>query len=478
MSGVRVSPGALRPSDQVAGPFCWLDSRLTPERLSNYPQPLHNEEPWLWLEVPKEKQYPWVMTDLPKDSSEQSRWIERIWPADPSATGGHSARQAFTYLAYRPESIADLDLMLPGQFALDVAEAERSLTQLQGDAAFIGLEALSRQLLRAESVGSSRIEGLALSQRRLARAMFDPAAADETARAVLGNVRAMELAIDLSSRGERIEVVDLLRIHEALLSETSDRAHAGQIRTSQNWIGGGSTSPRHAEFVPPPPEFVPRLLEDLCVFLNREDLPTVIQAAIAHAQFETIHPFADGNGRVGRALVHVALRKRRLAPRIVPPLSVVLATNAARYVEGLTWYREGKILDWCALFLGTLKTAVTQSGILARRLDELQDWWREASGHPRRDSTAEKLIQLLPARPVLDGKVVAAMVGVSDEAARTALLSLEKAGVLRPVVLGKKRNRAWEAPDVIALLDGFEWDLATPTRTEQPRRASPRPRTR
>lgn len=391
------------------------------------------------------------MNNAFKDSSEQSRWIECLWPAEPSAGEGRSARQAFSYLAYRPKAIGHLDLMLPGQFALDVAEAERSLTQIQGDAAFIGLEALSRQLLRAESVSSSRIEGLVLSQRRLAQAIFDPAAADETARAVLGNVRAMDLAIDLGARGEHIEVGDLLRIHAALLGETSDRAHAGQIRTSQNWIGGTSASPRHAEFIPPPPDLVPELLEDLCVFLNREDLPGVLQAAIVHAQFETIHPFADGNGRVGRALIHVVLRKRQLAPRIAPPISVVLATNAARYVEGLTWYRAGKILDWCTLFLGTLKTAVTQSGSLARQLGEIQDRWREASGQPRRDSTAEKLIQLLPASPVLDGKVAAAMAGVSDEAARTALLTLEKAGVLRPVVLGKKRNRAWEAPEVIAL---------------------------
>lgn len=416
------------------------------------------------------------MNNLPKDKSNTSRWIERIWPADPSASGGKSARQAFAYRAFFPDSIGNLDLLLPGQLAQDVAEAERILMQLQGEASFIGLEALSRQLLRAESVASSRIEGLSLSQRRLAQAMFDPAAADETARAVLGNVRAMELAIELGERANRIEIEDLIRIHSALLEGTSDRSLAGQLRTTQNWIGGTSASPRHAEFIPPPEDHVPALLEDLCVFLNREDLPGVIQAAIAHAQFETIHPFADGNGRVGRALIHVVLRKRQLTPRIAPPVSVVLATNASRYVEGLTCYRDGQILEWCTLFLGTMKTAVAQSGVLAKQLGELQDRWREASGHVRRDSTAEKLIQLLPARPVLDGKIAATMAGVSDEAARVALLALEKAGVLRAVVLGKKRNRAWEAPEVIALLDDFEWELAAPTRADQKRRPSPRPR--
>jgi len=101
------------------------------------------------------------------------------------------------------------------------------------------------------------------------------------------------------------------------------------IRSEQNWIGGAASSPRDAEFVPPPPELVPDLLDDLCAFCNREDVPASVQAGIAHAQFETIHPFADGNGRVGRALIHVVLRRRALAPRYVPPVSLVLAADAS-----------------------------------------------------------------------------------------------------------------------------------------------------
>ncbi len=403
-------------------------------------------------------------------------YIERIWPADPAAPGGRSSRQAFAYQAYLPDPIANLELLMPGTLVQEVTEAEKALAQLQGHASFIGLEAVSRQLLRAESVASSRIEGLSLSQRRLAQAMFEPAVADATARAVLGNVRAMELAIEMGSKAERISPSDLIQIHARLLEDTADRALAGQIRTTQNWIGGDTASPRHAEFIPPPEDRVQELLEDLCVFIERQDLPGVIQAAVAHSQFETIHPFADGNGRVGRALIHAVLRRRGLAPTVVPPVSVVLATNAGRYVEGLTQYREANVLDWCSLFVGTMRTAIQHSEDLTQRLGELQDRWRADAGSPRRDSTTEKLIRLLPVRPVLDGKIAASLAGVSDEAARVALLSLEKAGVLRPVVLGKKRNRAWEAPEVLALLDTFEWELATPTRSKQPRRPSPRAR--
>jgi Fic family protein len=99
----------------------------------------------------------------------------------------------------------------------------------------------------------------------------------------------------------------------------------------QSWIGGGVT-PRLAQFIPPPPDDVPDLLDDLVSFTNRDDLSAITQAAIAHVQFETIHPFADGNGRVGRCLIHVILRRRGLSRRVMPPISVALAANTGRYI--------------------------------------------------------------------------------------------------------------------------------------------------
>src|SRR6202023_1686779 len=104
-------------------------------------------------------------------------------------------------------------------------------------------------------------------------------------------------------------------------------ATAGKVRDRQNWIGGASSGPRDAEFIPPPPELVPELLDDLSRFMARDDLPPVAQAAVAHAQFETIHPFADGNGRVGRCLISVVFRRRGLGQRLIPPVSLVLAAR-------------------------------------------------------------------------------------------------------------------------------------------------------
>jgi len=146
----------------------------------------------------------------------------------------------------------------------------------------------------------------------------------------------MQLSIERASSSGALTVQDLVDIHRVLPERAPNATVAGRVRDSQNWIGGNDHNPCGATFVPPPPEEVDRLLEDLCAFVDDETLPPLVQAAIAHAQFETIHPFEDGNGRTGRALVQVVLRHRGLAPAFVPPISVVLARDKDRYVGGLT----------------------------------------------------------------------------------------------------------------------------------------------
>lgn len=194
-----------------------------------------------------------------------------------------------------------------------VAEADLEVWDLNRQAPAVdGLDALARQLLRQESVGSSRIEDL-----------------------VIGNVRAMERAIALAGEPRPFTRDDVVAIHPTLFEGTHDEWLAGVVREKQNWIGGSAYSPADAAFVPPPPERVESLLDDLATFMNRHDLPVTLQAAIAHAQFETIHPFLDGNGRVGRCLIRVVFRRRDLARTVVPPISLVLATHVDLYIGGL-----------------------------------------------------------------------------------------------------------------------------------------------
>jgi Fic family protein len=235
---------------------------------------------------------------------------------------------------------------------------------------------------------------------------------------------------------------------------------AGKVREKQNWVGGNWQSPIGAEFVPPPHEEAGPLLADLAEFINRTDLPPTLQAALTHAQFETIHPFADGNGRIGRCLIHVIYKRRRIADHQVPPISLLMATDVDLYTKALMAYRQADEEEWTSYFAHTATAAASAGLDFRKRLSELQGRWREQAS-VRRGSTADKLIDLLPAQPVLDVRAAAGLAGTSEEAARLALNTLEERGV---VVRANKRNwgRVWEAKGLWDLLDRFEERLATP----------------
>jgi Fic family protein len=311
-------------------------------------------------------------------------------------------------------------------------------------------------------LGSSFIEGIRASNKRLALAAYEPVAADGTARAVLGNVWAMERAVDIGAGAGRFRLSHLLDIHHTLLEGTSEERFAGVIRKDQNWIGGRGLSPRDAAFIPPPEDRVPGLLDDLVAFVNRDDLPAVAQAAVAHAQFETIHPFGDGNGRAGRCLIHVVLRRRGLTLFFVPPISVVLATNAKRYVAGLVDFREARVDDWIGAFADAAMTASEAAKQLWTEIDALLEELVERAGSPRSDSVARKIIRGLPGQPVVSAETAATRYGVTPTAARAALNRLQEADVLLPARVGRRRDREWISDELFQVLDRFEFGLGEP----------------
>ena len=388
-------------------------------------------------------------------------FVELIWPdSNHHRMVSGRDRGPFRYRAHVPDAIAMLDPVLPGAVTTVVEAAAQACSALDASPGIEDLEPVARLLLRAESVASSRIEGLQLSHRRLEEARFEPGGARGTARAIVRNIEAMSAAIDVGSNAGNLRVEDLLSIHRILMFTERDRDIAGAFRTGQNWIGGGNT-PRRAAFVPPPPDRVPTLVDDLIAFCDRSDLPAVVQAAIAHAQFETIHPFADGNGRTGRCLIHLILRRRRVAARVVPPVSVVLAANAAEYIAGLTAFRDQHEEAWVATFASSLKLAGERAIDLGTALSSLKQEWLERVGHPRQGSAARLLVDGLTGHPVVSVESVQQLLPVRAEAARIAVLRLEEAGVLRQVTIGK-RNRAWAAMEVFDLLDDFDSIVRSP----------------
>ena len=396
--------------------------------------------------------------------------MERFWEPRLDVLGGRSARRGFTYEAYVPAKIAEEGFPLESDIAAAAANAEHATRELSKEPSeLVNFEALARQLLRAESVASSRIEGLVLSHRRLAKAAFSPTSHDITAQSVLANIRALERAVDLAATVESLKREHLLEVHRLLFEETRDEHLGGELRGEQNWVGGDATSPRRAEFIPSPPEFVSELVDDLCEFCNRVDLPAAIQAAIAHVQFETIHPFFDGNGRVGRALALVVLRRRGVAGAYLPPVSLALAGNADQYVSGLTSWRIGEDEDWYSVFIEALFRAADGARGFASRVTDLQRRWIEKAENPRRGSGPLALIELLPSHPIIDVKTATQLLGGTEERARLAILRLEEAGVLSQITVGR-RNRAWECAGLFDLLDRFERELGSPERAPRPTR--------
>lgn len=385
------------------------------------------------------------------------RYIEQIW--EPNLAGqGRRARRAGRYRAFVPNPIAERDFALDADAVAALHEATKALERLQhAPTRLATLGAVAQNLLRSESVASSRIEDVLISHRRLARVAHlrpDARRRDGRAEAVLGNVEAMRRAIELGAESP-VGVAELLEIHRLLLGATPDHAIAGVVRERQNWIGGNAYNPLEAAFVPPPPEYVPELLEDLCRFIARGNPPPVVQAAIAHAQFETIHPFADGNGRTGRALIYAVLRRRGEVAKYIPPISLLLAADQGAYIAGLHAYRSGDVSEWCELFAEATARAAQEAERLAEEIESQEQEWLERAGRPRRESAARRLIAALPEQPVLSSVDAQRLTGRSHVSVNKALEQLEAAGILRRLNQ-RKWGRVWECDELLDLVEDFE----------------------
>jgi Fic family protein len=266
---------------------------------------------------------------------------------------------------------------------------------------------------------------------------------------IVANVRAMQAALDLADRLDEQSILDM---HAALLGSTHPQ-WSGRWRDVQVWIGGGDYGPHTASFVPPHHDRVPESMADLVRFMRRTDIPPLAHAAIAHAQFETIHPFPDGNGRTGRAIVHSLLRHRRLARSVTIPVSAGLLTDTTSYFDALGAFRSGDAAPIIGRFADASHWAVANGRQLVGELRQIRAGWSDVI-RARSDSVAHRLADLMLRQPAVDSALVERELGVSRVTALAAIDKLAQAGILKEVSGGKWR-RKWIAPAVLGSLDGY-----------------------
>ncbi len=357
-------------------------------------------------------------------------------------------RQAGQYQAAIPAEIAKLEISLPSGVLAGAEEASREIARFDTE---LGDEIapFASVLLRTESAASSKIENLTATARAIAEAETLGSAKRRNAAAIVANTRAMQAAIDLA---DQISGDAILAMHAALMNASKPDI-AGKWRTEQVWIGGGNFGPRGADFIAPHQNRVPDAIDDLIQFGERSDIAVIPQIAIAHAQFETIHPFPDGNGRTGRALIQSMLRNRRLTRQVTVPVSAGLLTDIDSYFSALTAYRAGDPAPIVERLSEASLLAVVNGRQLVADLQTIRGQW-DSKITARRDSAVYRLADLLIKRPVVNAQLIHDQLNIPINNVYRYLTPLIEADIIVEFT-DQARNRAWRATEVLSALDAF-----------------------
>jgi len=352
-----------------------------------------------------------------------------------------------TYHPAVPARIAEIALALPASVLAEAEAASHEITRFDAE---LGSEItpFAAVLLRSESAASSQIENLTASSRAIAEAELSGVSAKRNAEMVVANTAAMQSAIALS---DAVDVDAILAMHRASMAK-EPRHTPGEFRCEPVWNGGGST-PIGATFVGPRHELIPGAIDDLICFAQRSDVPALPQIAVAHAQFETIHPFTDGNGRTGRALVQAMLRDKGVTRQVTVPVSAGLLADTGAYFDALKSYRDGDAAPIVERFAQASVRSIVNGRELLADIRSIRENWN-AVITARSDSAVWKVADLLTRRPVINAALLAQELGIESTNAHRYLNPLAEAGILIGTSSGP-RNRVWRSPEVLAALDAF-----------------------
>lgn len=385
------------------------------------------------------------------------------WPAfererlawEPVADFGASRRRVLRhrgpYLSAVAPKIAGLEILLPSSTLALADEAVSELTRFDAEVGRV-VAPFASILLRSEAASSSQIENLTASPAAVIRAEIG---LKETVNSslIVSNQKAMTAAVAASAD---FKLETILGIHRVLL-EKFEPEGAGKLREVAVWIGGDNFGPHKAHYVAPQANAVSGLLADLVAFCDRSDLPALVQVAIAHAQFESIHPFTDGNGRTGRALVQVLLNRLGVTNSVMVPVSAGLLRNTQDYFAALDAYRSGDPQPIIEVFSQAALVAVSNGRVLAKELEGVRASWGSKL-QVRSDSGAKELLDHLIESPVITRKRAVEILGRSDANSQLAIDKLVEAGILTKQGIGG-RNRIWQAEDVLLALEHFAVNL-------------------
>ena len=396
---------------------------------------------------------------LPRDWAPH---VDEVVPWTQTVPQGPKAdRDIREIVVRRPPTIAALTMTHDRSLKVTMDAALAGLAQLDLTHGR-KLGALDQLLLRTESVSSSKIENIEASLGDYGKALHG-GKANASAVSMAAATRALADVIADAGRTGELRLAAMLAAHRELFRRHPDmHEKAGSTRTVQNWIGGSDYSPRNALFVPPPPDTVEGYLTDLFAYANRDDVPVLVQAAVVHAQFESIHPFVDGNGRIGRTLIHAVLRRRRATRNLTVPIASGLVAHRDRYFDALAAYREGHARPLVGMLTNATLIASHEARRTATNLHEIGREWEDALGGVLVGSPESRLLRLLVAEPIITVDLASQQTGYTGAELRHGIDRLQEAGVL--TAKGRRSQRIWTASAILDELQDLTVRIESVTR--------------
>jgi Fic family protein len=361
------------------------------------------------------------------------------------------------YVAYFPVPVPR-SLELPGSTVRMLGDAEGALGQLAGVGRLLpNPDLLLRPYLLREALSSTRIEGTQASMAEVLESDAAGGPPNADVEEVVNYAAAMRWGL------ERLDDLPLstrllCEMHRRLMDGVRGRELApGELRTSQNWIGAPGSTVETAQFVPPPPAELANLLADWERFAHEEpEMPLLVQNALLHSQLETIHPFLDGNGRLGRLLLIFFLVARGRLGTPLLYLSAYVERHRQAYYDSLQAIREtGDPIPWIELFLTAVRTQADDAVRRARQIVELREQYRQAAASVG-TANAMALVELICENPVVTTKSIEGRLEVSRPTALRLLRRMEERGVLKEGDEGARGQRRYIAP---AMMDALAGDV-------------------